>query len=176
MDLITSSPEGLRGLVGWVHGHAGSCGALPSLQRTLSSEYCGVIQAVWGCDQGHNYTMDANSSCGALLLDSALAVKWTWDKETAPRLTQQQRSSPTGAAPPSSQGRAATAWAEMETPPNTDVARPLSGGSPLGPGPSSLPQSSLPPSGAPGRRFSELLDWDACSGASGPSAGGGRLH
>ncbi|XP_036130154.1 zinc finger protein 276 isoform X1 [Molossus molossus] len=151
VDLITSSPEGLRGLVGWVHGHAGSCGALPSLQRTLSSEYCGVIQAVWGCDQGHNYTMDANSSCGALLLDSALAVKWTWDKETAPRLTQLQRSNPPGAAPASSQGRATAAGAEMETLPSADVAQPLSDGSPLGPGPSPLPQPSLPPSGAPGQ-------------------------
>lgn len=161
VDLITSSPEGLRGLVGWVHGHAASCGALPSLQRTLSSEYCGVIQAVWGCDQGHDYTMDADPSCGALLLDSALAVKWTWDKETAPRLTQHRRSNPTGATPPRSQGGATTAWAETETLSNTDVVQPPSDGSPVGPGPSPLPQSSLPPSGAPGRSFSGLLDQDS---------------
>lgn len=151
VDLITLSPESLRGLVGWVHGHAASCGALPSLQRTLSSEYCGVIQAVWSCDQGHDYTMDANSSCGALLLDSALAVKWTWDKEMAPQLTQHRRSNPTGAAPLSSQGRATTAWAETETLPSTDLAQPRSDGNPVGPGPSPLPQSSLPPSRAPGQ-------------------------
>lgn len=178
VDLITSSPEGLRGLVGWVHGHAASCGALPSLQRTLSSEYCGVIQAVWGCDQGHDYTMDADPSCGALLLDSALAVKWTWDKETAPRLTQHQRSNPTGATPPCSQGGATTAWTETETemPPNTDVIQLPSDGSPVGPGPSPLPQSSLPPSGAPGRSFSGLLDQESYPGASRAFAGSGCLH
>ncbi|XP_054426257.1 zinc finger protein 276 [Pteronotus mesoamericanus] len=151
VDLIASSPEGLRGLVGWVHGHAASCGALPSLQRTLSSEYCGVIQAVWGCDRGHDYTMDTDSSCGALWLDSALAVKWAWGKETAPRLPQHRRSNPTGAAPPSSQGKATAAWAEAETLPHTDAAPPPSDGSPVGCGPSPLPQSSLPPSGAPGQ-------------------------
>lgn len=153
MDLIPSSPEGLRGLVGWVHGHAASCGALPSLQKTLSSEYCGVIRAVWGCDQGHDYTMDTDPSCGALLLDSALAVKWTWDKEVPPRLAHRRRSNPTGAAAPSPQGRATAAWAETEPLPGTGVARPPSDSSPEGPGPSPLPQPGLPPSGAPGRRL-----------------------
>ncbi|XP_032709629.1 zinc finger protein 276 isoform X1 [Lontra canadensis] len=151
VDLITSSPQGLRDLVAWVHGHAASCGALPNLQRTLSSEYCGVIQAVWGCDQGHDYTMDADSSCGALLLDSALAVKWTWDKEMAPWLTQHRGSNPTGAAPQSSQGRATTAPAETETLPNTDMAQPSSDVNPVGPGLGPPPQPSFPSSGAPGR-------------------------
>lgn len=153
VDLITSSPQGLRGLVGWVHGHAASCGALPSLQRTLSSEYCSVIQAVWGCDQGHDYTMDADSSCRALLLDSTLAVKWTWDKEVVPRLTQHRGSSPTGAAPQSSWGRASTAEAETETLPGVDTAQPPADGSLVGPGPGPLPLPGLPPSGAPGRRL-----------------------
>ncbi|KAM5207650.1 zinc finger protein 276 isoform 2-T2 [Hipposideros larvatus] len=151
VDLVTSSPQALHGLVGWVHGHAASCGALPSLQRTLSSEYCGVIQAVWGCDQGHDYTMDADSSCGALLLDSALAVKWTWDKEMVPRLTQHRGCNPTGAAPQSSQGRATAVRAETQTLPSTDVAQPPADGSPVGPVPGPLPQPSLPPSGAPGQ-------------------------
>lgn len=151
VDLIPSSPQGLRGLVGWVHGHAASCGALPSLQRTLSSEYCGVIQAVWGCDQGHNYTVDTDSSCGALLLDSALAAKWTWDKEMVPRLTQHRGCDPTGAAPQNSQGRATTARAETQTLPSTDAAQPPADGSPVGPVPGPLPQPSLPPSGAPGQ-------------------------
>ncbi|KAM8774944.1 zinc finger protein 276 isoform 1-T1 [Rhynchonycteris naso] len=150
VDLITSSPEGLRGLVGWVHGHAAGCRALPSLQRTLSSEYCGVIQAVWGCDQGHDYSMDTDSSCRALLLDSTLAVKWTC-KEMAPQLTQHRRSNPAGAAPLSSQGKVTTAWAETETLPDRDVAQPPSDGNPVGPGPSPGPQSSLPQSGAPGQ-------------------------
>lgn len=151
VDLITSSPQGLRGLVGWVHGHAASCGALPSLQRTLSSEYCGIIQAVWGCDQGHDYTMDTDTSCGALLLDSALAVKWTWDKETAPWLTQHRGSNPTGAAPQSSQGRVTMAGAETETLPSVDTAQPPLDGNPVGPGPGPPPQPSLPVSGAPGQ-------------------------
>ncbi|XP_030872717.1 zinc finger protein 276 [Leptonychotes weddellii] len=151
VDLITSSPQGLRDLVAWVHGHAASCGALPNLQRTLSSEYCGVIQAVWGCDQGHDYTMDADSSCGALLLDSALAVKWTWDKEMAPWLTQHRGSNPTGAAPQSSQGKATTVPAETETLPSTDMAQPPSDVIPVGPGLSPPPQPSFPSSGAPGR-------------------------
>lgn len=151
VDLITSSPQALCNLVGWVHGHAASCGALPSLQRMLSSEYCGVIQAVWGCDQGHDYTMDAGSSCGALLLDSALAVKWTWDKETVPQLTQLRGCKPSGAAPQSSQGRATAARAEAQVLPSTDAAQPPADGSPVGPVPGPLPQPSLPPSGAPGQ-------------------------
>lgn len=164
VDLITSSAQGLRGLVGWVHGHAASCGALPSLQSTLPSEYCGVVQAVWGCGQGHGYTMDAGSRCGALLLDGALGVKWTWDKEKAPWLSQHRGASPTGAAPQSSQGRVTAAGTEM--PPTTDTARPPSDGDPVGPGPGPPPEPSLPPSGAPGRRRlwavrPEPLSWDA---------------
>lgn len=152
MDLITSSPRCLHGLVGWVHGHAASCRALPSLQRTLSSEYCGIIQAVWGCDQGHDYTMDTDSRCRTLLLDSTLAVRWAWDQETAPRLTQNQASSPPGAAPLLSQGRGATVGAETKMPPSMDAASPPSDGSPVGPGPGPPPQPSLPPSETPGRR------------------------
>ncbi|XP_057569485.1 zinc finger protein 276 isoform X5 [Hippopotamus amphibius kiboko] len=151
VDLIASSPQGLRGLVGWVHGHAAGCGALPSLQRTLSSEYCGIIRAVWSCGQGHDYTMDADSSCGALLLDSALGVTWAWDKESAPRLPQHRGSSPTEAAPQSSQGRATAAGAETETLPSTDTARPPSEGDPVGPGLGAPPQPSTPHSGAPGQ-------------------------
>ncbi|XP_047385823.1 zinc finger protein 276 isoform X2 [Sciurus carolinensis] len=151
VDLITSSPRCLHGLVGWVHGHAASCRAVPSLQRTLSSEYCGIIQAVWGCDQGHDYTMDTDSRCRTLLLDSALAVKWAWDQETAPRLTQNQESSPTGAAPQLSQGRGTTVEAETKMLPSMDVASPPSDGSPVGPGPGPPPQPSLPPTEAPGQ-------------------------
>lgn len=177
VDLITSSPQGLRDLVAWVHGHATSCGALPNLQRTLSSEYCGVIQAVWGCDQGHDYTTDADSSCGALLLDSALAVKWTWDKEMAPWLTQHRGSNPTGAAPQSSQGKATTAPAETETLPSMDMAQPPADVNPVGPGLGPPPQPSFPSSGAPGRR----LLWAVrprflVLSQAGPSAGSECLH
>ncbi|XP_033700597.1 zinc finger protein 276 isoform X1 [Tursiops truncatus] len=151
VDLIASSPQGLRGLVGWVHGHAAGCGALPSLQRTLSSEYCGIVRAVWGCDRGHDYTMDADSSCEALLLDGTLGVRRTWDKDLAPGLPRHRGSSPSGAAPQSSQGRAIAAGAETETLPSTDTARPPSDGDPVGPGPGPPPQPSLPQSGAPGQ-------------------------
>ncbi|ELW62865.1 Zinc finger protein 276 [Tupaia chinensis] len=180
VDLIPASPQGLRGLVGWVHGHAADCGALPSLQRTLSSEYCGVIQAVWGCDQGHGYTMDADSSCRPLLLDSPLA-KWVWDEEMMPLLTQHQGSSPSRATPQPSQGRGATARAESKIPPSMDVVQPPSEGSPAGPGPGPPPQPHLPPSGAPGQlgekqvlsstsddrvkdEFSDLSEGDVLSG------------
>ncbi|XP_008048230.1 zinc finger protein 276 [Carlito syrichta] len=153
VELITSSPQCLHGLVGWVHGHAAGCRALPSLQRTLSSEYCGIIQAVWGCDQGHDYTMDASSSCRALLLDSAVAVKRAWDKETAPWLTQNQGSNPTGAASQISQGRGTgtAVGAETKTLSSTDVVQSPPDGNAVGPGPGSPPQPSLPLSGAPGQ-------------------------
>ncbi|XP_054245697.1 zinc finger protein 276 [Indicator indicator] len=75
VDLITSSPQCLHSLVTWTHTHAGSCPSVPSLQSVLSSEYCGIIRAVWGCAQGHDYVMDTDSDCSSLLLDTALAGK-----------------------------------------------------------------------------------------------------
>ncbi|KFO31878.1 zinc finger protein 276 isoform X2 [Fukomys damarensis] len=157
VDLITSTPRCLHGLVGWVHGHAASCGALPSLQRTLSSEYCGIIQAVWGCNQGHDYTMDTDSSCRALLLDNALAVKWPWDKEVAPRLNQNLEPDPAGAAPQLSQGRGTMAGAETKLLPNVDAAPPPSDGSFVGPRLGPPPRPSLPPSEAPGKLGEKLV-------------------
>ncbi|XP_078214171.1 zinc finger protein 276 isoform X5 [Callithrix jacchus] len=152
VDLITSSPQCLHGLVGWVHGHAASCRALPHLQRTLSSDYCGVIQAVWGCDQGHDYTMDSSSSCKAFLLDSTLAVKWPWDKETVPWLPQHRGCNP-GAAPQTSQGRGTgtPVGSETRTLPSTDMAQPPSDSNPAGPRRGFPPQPSLPLCGAPGQ-------------------------
>ncbi|XP_003418173.4 zinc finger protein 276 [Loxodonta africana] len=149
-DLVTWSPRCLQALVGWVHGHAAGCGALPSLQRMLSSEYCGVIQAVWGCGQGHDYVMDTDSGCGALVLDSTLAVKWEWDKETAPHLTPSQGPNPAGAGPQHSQGRGTITEAETEALPSMDAAQPPLDGSPVGSGQSPPPQPSSPPSGVPG--------------------------
>ncbi|XP_075432954.1 zinc finger protein 276 isoform X2 [Ascaphus truei] len=64
-DLITSSPECLHSLVSWTHSHAGRCPSVPSLQRVLSSQYCGIIRAVWGCGGGHDYIMDTDSDCSA---------------------------------------------------------------------------------------------------------------
>lgn len=148
-DLITSSPQCLHGLVGWVHEHAVNCGCLPSLQRTLSSEYCGVIQAVWGCDQGHDFTMDTDSGCRALLLDSALAVKW--GKELAPRLAQSSASDPAGAASQLCQARETQVGSETKTLPSVDVALLHSHGDSVGPGLSPYIQPNLAPSEAPGQ-------------------------
>ncbi|XP_004473484.2 zinc finger protein 276 [Dasypus novemcinctus] len=149
VDAVTSSPECLRGLVGWVHRHAATCESLPSLQRALSSEYCGIVQTVWGCGQGHNYTMDVDPGFGGLLLDSTLAVKWEWDKETAPRL-QKRDTCPAGAVPQDALGRGTMAGAETATLPGPDTAQPSLDGSPMGPVLSPAPQPSPPPSGTPG--------------------------
>nr|XP_034378108.1 zinc finger protein 276 isoform X2 [Arvicanthis niloticus] len=151
-DLITSSPRCLHGLVGWVHEHAISCGSLPSLQRALSSEYCGIIQAVWGCDQGHDFTMDTDSSCRALFLDSALAVKWAWwGKEISPRLAQNSESNPTGAASQLCQARETQGGSETKTLPSVDVALLHSHGDSVGPGLGPCTQPNLAPSEAPGQ-------------------------
>ncbi|XP_037671450.1 zinc finger protein 276 isoform X5 [Choloepus didactylus] len=156
-DSITASRECLRGLVGWVHRHAASCESLPGLQRTLSSEYCGVVQALWGCGQGHNYTMDTDTGCGALLLDSTLAVKWEWDKEMAPRLPQKRGTSPAGVAPQDAPGRGTPAGAETTPLPGLDTAQPSLDGSPVGSTHSLRPQPSPPPSGAPGHLSEKQL-------------------
>lgn len=87
VDLITSSPQCLHSLVTWAHAHAGGCQSVPSLQSVLSSEYCGIIRAVWGCGDGHDYVMDTDSDCSTVLVDNALSVKREWSKGTAQRLT-----------------------------------------------------------------------------------------
>ncbi|XP_064884808.1 zinc finger protein 276 isoform X2 [Columba livia] len=87
VDLITSSPQCLHSLVSWAHTHAGSCPAVPSLRSVLSSEYCGIIRAVWGCGDGHDYVMDTDSDCSTVLIDNALSVKREWNKSAAQRLT-----------------------------------------------------------------------------------------
>ncbi|XP_067392853.1 zinc finger protein 276 isoform X3 [Emydura macquarii macquarii] len=87
VDLITSSPQCLHNLVTWTHSHAGNCQSVPSLQSVLSSEYCGIIRAVWGCGNGHDYVMDTDSDCSTVLVDNALSVTWEWNKSTAQRLT-----------------------------------------------------------------------------------------
>lgn len=144
-------------MVGWVHEHAANCGSLPSLQRTLSSEYCGIIQAVWGCDQGHDFTMDTDSSCRALLLDSALAVKWAWGKEMSPRLSQSSELNTTGAASQLCQARGTQVGSETKTPPSVDVALLHSHGDSVGPGIGPYTQPNLAPSEAPGKQYPWLM-------------------
>ncbi|OPJ78275.1 zinc finger protein 276 [Patagioenas fasciata monilis] len=87
VDLITSSPQCLHSLVSWAHTHAGSCSAVPSLRSVLSSEYCGIIRAVWGCGDGHDYVMDTDSDCSTVLVDNAWSIKREWNKSAAQRLT-----------------------------------------------------------------------------------------
>ncbi|XP_065517008.1 zinc finger protein 276-like isoform X1 [Lathamus discolor] len=87
VDLITSSLQCLHSLVSWTHRHAGSCTSAPSLQNVLSSEYCGIIRAIWGCGSGHDYIMDTDSYCSTALVNSALSVKQEWNKSTAQHLT-----------------------------------------------------------------------------------------
>lgn len=140
--------------MGWVHEHAASCGSLPSLQRTLSSEYCGIIQAVWGCDQGHDFTMDTDSSCRALFLDSALAVKWAWVKELPPRLAQ--NSDPAGAASQLCQARETQVGSETKTLSSMDVALLHSHGDSAGPGLGPYTHPNLAPSEAPGKQHCGL--------------------
>ncbi|XP_051830709.1 zinc finger protein 276 [Antechinus flavipes] len=153
VDLITSSPQCLHRLVGWAHGHAVSCGAVPSLQNMLSSEYCGIIQAVWGCDQGHDYIMDTDSNCSALLLDSTLAVKWEWDREAAPRLSIPSGTNPPAAVlqSPRSKGTMVPAGTESQSLPSTNEVQPPSDDNPVGPEPNSPPEPSEPPSGVQGQ-------------------------
>ncbi|KAM5138072.1 zinc finger protein 276 isoform 2-T2 [Mantella aurantiaca] len=67
-DLITSSPECLHSLVSWAHSHAGGCPSVPSLQKVLSAQYCGIIRAVWGCGEGHDYIMEAD--CDSVTSDA----------------------------------------------------------------------------------------------------------
>ncbi|XP_030366991.1 zinc finger protein 276-like isoform X2 [Strigops habroptila] len=87
VDLITSSLQCLHNLVSWTHRHAESCTSAPSLQSVLSSEYCSIIRAIWGCSNGHDYIMDTDSDCSTVLVDSALSVKQDWNKSTAQHLT-----------------------------------------------------------------------------------------
>ncbi|KAJ1083852.1 hypothetical protein NDU88_004007 [Pleurodeles waltl] len=87
LDLITSSPQCLHRLVIWSHNHAGDCQAVPDLQSMLSSQYCGIIRAVWGCREGHAYVMDTDSDCSTLLMNSALSAKWNHDKSSEAHLT-----------------------------------------------------------------------------------------
>ncbi|XP_061200117.1 zinc finger protein 276-like isoform X3 [Neopsephotus bourkii] len=80
VDPITSSLQCLHSLVSWTHRHAGSCASVPSLQSVLSSEYCGIIRAIWGCSSGHDYIMDTDSYCSTVLVNSTLSVKQEWNK------------------------------------------------------------------------------------------------
>ncbi|KAM9121958.1 zinc finger protein 276 isoform 2-T2 [Pangshura tecta] len=168
LDLITSSPQCLHNLVTWTHNHAGNCQSVPSLQSVLSSEYCGIIRAVWGCGNGHDYVMDTDSDCSTVLVDNALSVTWEWNKSTAQRLTDNGASADnTGAAsaPRPQLPPARTVTCEQPVSKGTTV-EPLGTESQLPPSRNSshsqedspvslqeksLPQSASPLSSAPGQ-------------------------
>ncbi|XP_030060476.1 zinc finger protein 276 isoform X2 [Microcaecilia unicolor] len=102
VDLITSSPQCLHSLVTWTHNHAGNCQSVPDLQSVLSSQYCGIIRAVWGCGDGHDYVMATDSDCSTFLIENALSVKWAWNNSTAQVLTDRDESVDSIGADPSS--------------------------------------------------------------------------
>ncbi|XP_077166533.1 zinc finger protein 276 isoform X2 [Paroedura picta] len=179
VDLITSSPQCLHNLVMWTHSHAESCQTAPSLQSVLSSEYCGIIRAVWGCGEGHDYVMSTDSDCSSLLVDNALSVKRDLPKGTTAQLETgngvavADRALAAAATAPEPQRSLARTRAG-HLPANTGTALPaLSTGSPLpecqdlpslqaeiGAAPlqgKSLPQPVCPLNGSPGQLSEKLV-------------------
>lgn len=176
-DLITSSPQCLHNLVMWIHNHAESCQTAPSLQSVLSSEYCGIIRAVWGCGEGHDYVMSTDSDCSSLLVDASLSVKQDLPKgttaalETGNGVAADRVGTAAATAPEPQQSLPRTG--DGHPPANTGTALPvLSTENPLPECqdlPSSqaengaalqeksLPQPACPLNGGPGKRFS----WNA---------------
>uniref|UniRef100_A0A8C3BNQ5 ZAD domain-containing protein n=1 Tax=Cairina moschata TaxID=8855 RepID=A0A8C3BNQ5_CAIMO len=136
VDLITSSPQCLHSLVTWAHAHAGGCQSVPSLQSVLSSEYCGIIRAVWGCGDGHDYVMDTDSDCSTVLVDNALSVKREWSKDNP-------ANKGTTSAPPN---------VENEPPQNRDSSHPQLD-STASVQEKALPQPGSPLSSATGKGF-----------------------
>ncbi|KAM3828953.1 zinc finger protein 276 isoform 3-T3 [Vipera latastei] len=169
LDLITSSPQCLRQLVRWSHGHAENCPMAPSLQSVLSSKYCGIIRAVWGCEEGHSYIMSTDSDCSTLLVDSALAVQWELKKDAPRHVTGNGvASDSSGAAVPSLQHQHSAARAVAgQQPADSRTALPASSAENLVPESRGLPslqdplqedllQAASPRSGSPGRPNEKL--------------------
>lgn len=165
-----SSPQCLHSLVTWAHAHAGGCQSVPSLQSVLSSEYCGIIRAVWGCGDGHDYVMDTDSDCSTVLVDNALSVKREWSKGTAQRLTDNGAGADNAEAVPAPKAQHAPVRttpcqqpankgttsvppnAENEPPQNRDSSHPQLD-STASVQEKALPQPVSPPSSATGKGF-----------------------
>ncbi|CAN9498688.1 unnamed protein product [Ophioblennius macclurei] len=62
---LTSDPKCLRGLVLWAHQHAEACRSCPDLKEVLEGRCWGAVGAVWGCVDGHSYTMDTRCNAAA---------------------------------------------------------------------------------------------------------------
>ncbi|KAM6430161.1 LOW QUALITY PROTEIN: zinc finger protein 276 [Liasis olivaceus] len=168
-DLITSSPQCLHQLVMWSHGHAENCPMAPSLQSVLSSEYCGIIRAVWSCEEGHSYIMHTDSDCSTLLVDSALAVQWELKKSVSQHVTGNgvASDSPGAAVPPLQPQHSTARAAAGQQPADSGTALPASSAENLVPEsqglPSlqdplqeDLPQAICPRTGSPGRPSEKL--------------------
>lgn len=143
----------------------------PSLQSVLSSKYCGIIRAVWGCEEGHNYIMSTDSDCSTLLVDSALAVQWELKKDTPRHVTGKgMASDSSGAAIPSLQHQHSAARAVAgQQPADSGTALPASSAEDLVPESRGLPslqdplqedllQAASPQSGSPGKRVASDSD------------------
>ncbi|XP_070617858.1 zinc finger protein 276 isoform X2 [Erythrolamprus reginae] len=169
LDLITSSPQCLHQLVRWSHGHAEICPMAPSLHSVLSSKYCGIVRAVWGCEEGHSYIMSTDPDGSTLLVDGALGAQRERKKESP------QHATGNGVAPDSSeaaspllqpQHSAARAVASQQ-PADSGTALPVPGAENLVPESRGLPspqdplqedllQAPCPRLGSPGQSREKL--------------------
>ncbi|XP_053174615.1 zinc finger protein 276 [Scomber japonicus] len=59
---FTSDHKCLHNLVSWAHHHGEGCQSCPDLKEVLEDRCWGSIKAVWGCVDGHSYTMDTQCS------------------------------------------------------------------------------------------------------------------
>ncbi|XP_053742451.1 zinc finger protein 276 isoform X2 [Synchiropus splendidus] len=59
---FSSDSKCLHRLVSWAHHHAEACRYCPNLKEVLEGRCLGSVRAVWGCVEGHCYTMDARCS------------------------------------------------------------------------------------------------------------------
>lgn len=114
----------------------------PSLQSVLSSEYCGILRAVWGCGEGHDYVMSTESDQSPLLAENAWAVPWELSRRNTTRCcvtgngVEADSAGPAGSPPEPQHGPARTAArqkaadlgtafsTEEQSPPGQDVDGP----------------------------------------------------
>ncbi|XP_071767349.2 zinc finger protein 276 [Centroberyx gerrardi] len=62
---FTSDPKCLHSLVSWAHHHGEACRSCPDLKEVLEGRCWGSVRAVWGCVDGHSYTMDTATATHA---------------------------------------------------------------------------------------------------------------
>ncbi|XP_026221306.1 zinc finger protein 276 [Anabas testudineus] len=71
---FTSDPKCLHSLVSWAHHHGEACRFCPDLKEVLEGQCWGSVKAVWGCVDGHRYTMDTQCTTAA---NSGYAVNFS---------------------------------------------------------------------------------------------------